>query len=1001
MTKRLNISRRRRIALVCFGMMWLAGAIARAQSVNETVDNWLVEHGLPQHTVNAIAQTSDGFLWIGTEGGLARFDGFRFKTYDRNNTPAMSTNRIRTLASDSKNRLYVGMLDGDVGYMENHKFYSLNRLFRLESLSVTSIVVDGRDHAWISSYENLIRRYDGNTMSFIPLPEMENQAVIHLILDNNREPYAVHTKAFYHLMADSAVALIDMPDDEELRSGVYDWGTQAFWLLTTKRLLKYDGDFEDVGIDPAVLSGSRLRLIADIQGRLILTVNDVNYAFDTVKQQIVDDTSHIYSGEVRGLRSAYVDVNGNRWFGTSTTGLIRVRPNAFSMVDGGSANTYENAIAVYKDRSDAVWMSYHNRCIAKVVANRDISSHCLPPELNGLIYSIFESADGDVYLGSFDKGIYRYEDGEFILIPYPDLKYRWGYGFFEDRDGQIWVLTRDGVFHLKDGQLLRVQSTLDELTEAKVSFMAQLKSGALVISTQTGLYRFQNGVWDVLFADPDLVDGYYRGIVELDEDRILVGTYGNGMLVVNLTDRSAVRLTTNTGLLDNVVSHIHLDPNGFLWMSGNNGLSMLSVSELDRFLDRHQTRVHPALFNKKDGSPTNELHGGYQNSALLISDTEVIYPSINGFVHVDLTVLMPNLGAVPVAMVDQLLYGESVLHPGSSIQLPYNDGRLELSFAAPQFAMNSEPIFRYMLQGFDETWNETGSVTQTVYPRLEPGTYTFLLQTGTRGGLWNPVVRELRIEVIPPFHKSVLFKFFLTVIGLGLLALVATVLIRMYNNQQRMRFKQVMEAQEGERRRIAADLHDSVGQSLSSVKMMLNYAQHKNAGPDTVKDMIIQSQAVIDSLADEIRTISNNLAPASLRKFGLETAIEEQIRKSQIDDRFNIHFIHMLRGGKMDENMQLAVFRIFQELLTNSIKHSNASEISVQLIEHDDDISFTIEDDGIGFNFQEALDSRKGNGLHNIVSRVSLLGGKLHFDSTPGSGTTVTIQIPTNGSAHE
>jgi signal transduction histidine kinase len=164
--------------------------------------------------------------------------------------------------------------------------------------------------------------------------------------------------------------------------------------------------------------------------------------------------------------------------------------------------------------------------------------------------------------------------------------------------------------------------------------------------------------------------------------------------------------------------------------------------------------------------------------------------------------------------------------------------------------------------------------------------------------------------------------------------------------------------------------------------------------------MIVQSSAVIDSLADEIRTISNNLAPASLRKFGLETAMEEQIRKAQIDDRFHINFIRMTRGGQFDENLQLAIFRIFQELLTNSLKHSNATEISVQLIEHEEDVSFTIEDDGVGFNFNEALKTRSGNGLHNIISRVSLIGGKLQFDSSPGSGTTVTIQIPTNGTAH-
>lgn len=994
-----HISRIVSVALMCIGFVLISSA-ANARQTNEMVDTWLVEHGLPQHTVNAITQTSDGFLWIGTEGGLARFDGFRFKTYDRSNTPVMSTNRIRALAADSKNRLYVGTLDGDVGYMENHRFHSLNKQYQLENISVTSLVVDEHDHVWISSYENLIRRYDGQSVSFILLPELENQAVIHLIRDQDKQPYAVHTKAFYRLESDSAHVVLQMPPDEELRSGIYDTKTSSFWLLTTNRLIKFDGAITDAGIDPNLLKGNRLRLIADIAGRIILSVNDQNFAFDTVKGTIVDDPSIVFTERVKGLRSSYIDANGYRWFGSTTEGLYRIRPSAFSRFEAPEELSEENALAVYKDRSGSIWMSYHNRCIIRWESKGSITTHCLPVELNGLIYSFYEDASGSFYLGSFDKGIYRYENGKFVLVPYPDLVYRWAYGFYEDSDGVVWLLTRDGLFHLVDGQIVDVPGLPEVLRTAKFSYMTELRNGTIVFSTQNGLFAYQNGSWSLLYSDPVQADDFYRGLVELDRGRILAGTYGNGLVVINTADGTTKRLTTQQGLLDNVISHIHFDKNGFLWMSGNNGLSMLSIAELYRQIDGFQTKVHPALFNKRDGSPTNELHGGYQNSALLLSDSNIIYPSINGFVQVDLSVLTP-LGPVTVAMVDQLVYGTSTYHPNGSIELPYNDGRMELTFAAPYFASNAEPVYRYMLQGFDQTWNETGSQIQTVYPRLEPGSYTFLLQTGTRGGLWNPLVRELRIEIVPPFHKSVLFKFFVTVLILGLAALVATFIIRMYNNQQRVRFKQVMEAQEGERRRIAADLHDSVGQSLSSVKMMLNYAQHKNAGPDTVKDMIIQSQAVIDSLADEIRTISNNLAPASLRKFGLETAIEEQIRKAQIDDRFNIHFIHMLRGGEMDENLQLAVFRIFQELLTNSIKHSQASEISVQLIEHDDDIVFTIEDDGVGFDFQEALDSRRGNGLHNIVSRVSLIGGKLHFDSSPGSGTTVTIQIPKNGSVHE
>jgi signal transduction histidine kinase/ligand-binding sensor domain-containing protein len=995
------ISRNIIYTLIWFVVISAAAKRSNGQTVpNEKVDIWLVEDGLPQHTVNSIVKTTDGFLWIGTEGGLARFDGFRFKTFDRSNTPVLTTNRVRALGADSKNRLYIGTLDGGIGYYENHQFHFLNKKFDLGDMTVNSIVVDNQDRAWFSSYEQTIRCFDGDTVWSIPTPYIERQGITNLLLDGEGVPYAVHTKYFLRLDLVEPKVIFEPVGDEELRFAIYDSATDALWLLTTSRLLKITDKVHDVKLDPKLLFGYRIRLIPDIPGRLILSINDQSIAYDTVAESFVDDKSVVFSEKFKGIKSSFIDEYGNRWFGSLTEGLIRLRPNAFRLFESDNVSTSENAIAIYKGRSGTQWVSYQNESFYSIDPSGRINKYSMPQNVNRLVYSFFEDAKGDTYLGSFENGIYRFDDGKLTQIPFPDAVFRWVYGFFEDKDGFVWILTRDGLFHLENGSIKNIQNLPSELLDAKFSFATQLWDGSLVFSAEESLYKLKNNEWSKLWDGDEGEKGFFRGIVQIDNTRIVAGTYGNGLLVLDLQNGESKRITSQHGLHDNVVSYLYHDKNQNLWMSGNNGLTLLTISELDRFLNGFQSRIHPALFNKKDGSPTNEFHGGYQNSALILSDSDIVLPSINGFVHIDLKLLQPS-ETVPDALIDNFIYGSSAYYPNGRIQLPYKDSRLEFVFTAPYFESNAEPVFRYMLQGYDETWNETGSLKSTVYPRLEPGEYSFILQSGLRGGIWNSQLQRFTIEIVPPFHKSVLFKFFLTVIALGFVALGVIVSIRMYNTQHRRRFKQVLDAQESERRRIAADLHDSVGQSLSSVKMMLNYAQHKNSGPDTIRDMIVQSQAVIDSLADEIRTISNNLAPASLKKFGLETAMEEQIRKVQIDDKFHINFIRMMRGGELDESLQLAIFRIFQELLANSIKHANASEISVQLIEHDDDISFTIEDDGVGFDFQKALSSSSGNGLHNIISRVSLIGGKLQFDSSIGSGTTVTIQIPTNGIAHD
>jgi signal transduction histidine kinase len=221
-------------------------------------------------------------------------------------------------------------------------------------------------------------------------------------------------------------------------------------------------------------------------------------------------------------------------------------------------------------------------------------------------------------------------------------------------------------------------------------------------------------------------------------------------------------------------------------------------------------------------------------------------------------------------------------------------------------------------------------------------------------------------------------------------------LLKKINQQQKGQLAAIIDTEEKERKRIAADLHDGLGQLLSSVKINLGVASDKIRDQNMTETatLVAKSKAAIDSITSELRNISYNLLPPSIEQFGLASAIEEEVNKLSVDPNRRIYFDHSLKDTKFDPRLEVVVFRVFQELLNNALKHSKATEITLQLIQHAKELVFMIEDNGQGFDYEKGLLKKDSSGLKNLQSRINLINGKIKIDSRPGTGTSVIIEIP-------
>jgi signal transduction histidine kinase len=304
--------------------------------------------------------------------------------------------------------------------------------------------------------------------------------------------------------------------------------------------------------------------------------------------------------------------------------------------------------------------------------------------------------------------------------------------------------------------------------------------------------------------------------------------------------------------------------------------------------------------------------------------------------------------------------------------------------------------FKYRLEGYNNNWTDAGTERKTSYSKIPPGKYTFRVIACNNEGVWNEEGDSLEIIIVPPFYMTGWFGVSMVLLGLLAVGLIVFLIIRrnkkLLLQKQKLQLQAIVTTEDSERQRIAKDLHDGVGQLLSSVKMNMTTAEGQSTDEKTVKIMR-KSKEDIDRITSELRNISYNLMPSSLEKFGLATAMEEEVNKLEDSRTTAFHFNKSIEQERFDPKVEIMLYRLFQEMLGNALKHARATEITVQLLQHGRELQLMVEDDGQGFDLKTGLAKSNSSGLKNLYSRAALINGEIVIDSHPRSGTSIIIEV--------
>jgi signal transduction histidine kinase len=479
-----------------------------------------------------------------------------------------------------------------------------------------------------------------------------------------------------------------------------------------------------------------------------------------------------------------------------------------------------------------------------------------------------------------------------------------------------------------------------------------------------------------------------------------IGTYDGGL--GRFKDGRFTRYTVKEGLFNNGVFQILEDERGNFWMSSNRGIYRVSKQELNEFAAGKLRAITSIAYGKSDGMRNVECNGGLQPAGIKSRDGKLWFPTQEGVAVIDPAVMTTNPKPPPV-LIESFQLNRTPVAFDREVRIAPGQQNFEIEYTALSF-INSEHLrFRYKLEGLDHDWVEAGTRRTAYYPHLPPGEFAFKVIAANSDGIWNLEGKELKVIVLPRFYQR---RRFVVLISIGLAGLAflgyryrVSQLERARATQQAFS-RQLIASQEAERKRIAAELHDSLGQRLVVIKnlalMHLNSVSKNGEGANGAdRAQIEEISAEASQAIGEVKEISYNLRPYQLDRIGLTKAIEAIIRtaRSASEIAFSAEIDEL--DGVFPKDDEINFYRVVQESVSNILKHSQATEASVIIRRSPGGLRLMIRDNGKGFtpNTAKSDSPRGGFGLIGITERAQLLGGKPIIYSAPGQGTAISIEI--------
>ena len=960
-------------------------------------DHWTVDDGLPQNSVYSITQTPDGYLWMTTFDGLVRFDGVRFTIFNKVNLKNLPSNRFYQIFAEVDGTIWASTEEDGIVRFKDGQLQVFNSVDGYPIKSPANIQKDLDGSLLFTLPEAILRWRDGK----LNLEKKGEAAQIKIYVSPQGFRWELDKNGLQKIGRDGSQTKLSLPFEVNkmqypfLFPTIFEDQTNALWITKLGSLYRIkDGKTTIWGKD---------------EGMPQSQVNKITQ-----------------------------DADGNIWVSTLSNGACQLKNNRFNCYNQSNGFLSENyAMDIFTDREGTLWITTNGKGFNRLNKQAVNPLSTKDGYFENGAYPIFRDSSDNIWIGSFD-GLFQFKDGEINnLTQKTKLIYTIVQAFAEDKEGRIWLGGKDGVQYLQNGKVTDFTAKLGFEPE-KVSFwdICQTPDNAIWFAANQGLVKLQNNTVTrfttenglptndvkIVFERKDgtfaigttnglaladyktienslsilqtynetngLAGNHIRSIYEDADGTLWIGTYDSGLS--RLKNGKITNYNTSNGMFSNGVFAILEDNRGFFWMSSNQGIYRVSKQELNNFADGKISKITSTAYGKSDGMLNAECNGGRQPSALKNKDGKLWFPTQNGLAIIDPEAVPFNPNPPPVVIESANLSGTNI-DLKDKLEIQPNQDNLEIKYTGLSFIKPEQTRFRYKLQGLDENWTEAGTRREAFYPYLPPGTYTFRVIAANSDNVWNEQGATLQITVYPAFYRTWWFW------SLSILLLAAVIYVLNKRRIDRLKRErsaqqnfawQMIASQEAERKRIAAELHDSLGQRLVVIKnLALLYLSAKDKRQESQIENI---SAEASQALNEVKGISYNLRPYQLDRIGLTKAIEAIIRSAQTASEIDFSAEIDDIDNYFPKDAEINFYRIVQESINNILKHSQATKAKIEIKNKETKLDIIIEDNGRGFSSEA---NSGGFGLIGIKERVDLLNGNMEIISAMNQGTTIKVLI--------
>lgn len=792
-------------------LLWLvvAGpvrALDPDKSFHHYVRNtWSLQQGLPQISVLAITQDRLGYVWVGTQSGLARFDGIRFVTYTPHDTPGIPGIQIRSLYLDKAGKLWIGTYKGLAVY-DGSTFSSIAVAGKADArvLDIFDInEVDGRltvasNHGMYALQDGVLQRQPGSP------------AVTQSLLQRNDGLWIGSVGGVYHSNGrNRQFHALPVGLEKAMVTSLVD-AQGKLWAGTTQGLYVFEqGTWSAASNKPELQDAPTTMLLEDRDHNLWVASNAGIARFNGgILSELIPDSD---PNGFRSVLSAFEDREGNLWLGSQWNGLTRLWNGWTERYSTAQGLTEPLVWSLAKAPDGAIWVGTNNGL--SVLRNGHFESVLAGSELpHPHAYNLLADAD-KIWVGT-RRGLVLYRDGKVerpaLFEPMANAQIN---GIVRTRSGTIWIATSEGLFRLQGGQLDHFGNE-QGLHDPRIRLVTELADGRLLVGTQAGLYLLENN----RFVQQGLTTGLEPGL-----DVTAIHELANGDWVLGSLDPSLhirhdgrwQRLSLEQGLQDNPAFFITEDSIGYLWVAGIRGVERMPTADFARLREGKIQKIDAEMVLNERGDRRSGQQGfccnGAGNSKGFIENDVLWLPSRDGVVALDTQAIVKNL--VPPEVVIERLQFQDRWHDVSAIKnlvLPEDARDLAFEFTAFSFQDPASATLAYQLVGYDQDWRELKVVSpRTVnYTNLPSGDYVFQVKAANNAGVWGRSVAQLSFRITPRFHETPLF------FGLALL-LLGTVLYAGYRMQHHLHLRQ--------RRQLEQQINERTGQ-LHVANIQLEHA---------------------------------------------------------------------------------------------------------------------------------------------------------------------------------